>query len=277
MIFSSQIKKYFNIVVIFISAVSAQQCNSTTLLLDLGHVAFEGNTSVPACLVKRIKQYTYGFFEHIQPYHPNEIIACDDQGPRLPQLMCDWQKGVKSSAQLKKFVIKKLKDDQTYFTLHVQKSLVLYVTRRIFTPESVAQSLILNPEVMKLVTFCKENDITIIIASNFAPAEFDLLRQQYSSFFDQCDGFHVSGHVGTMKPSAEFFEQILSQYNLTPEECILIDDRIENRQAARELGIKAFFKEKTTYSYKGPVKTADFDACIQFIEKQHKQPAAVAA
>jgi HAD superfamily hydrolase (TIGR01509 family) len=237
-------------------------------LLDLGHVAFEPNTSVPACLVKRIKQYTYRFFEHVQPYHPDEIVACDDQGPRLPQLMCDWQKGVKSAAQIKKFVLQRLKDDQSYFTLQVQKSLVLYVTHRIFTPESVAQSLILNTEVMKLITFCKENGFAIIIASNFAPAEFDLLKQKHSSFFDQCDGFHVSGHVGTMKPDPEFFRKILSQYNLIPEECILIDDRIENRQAARELGIKAFFKEKTTYPYKGPVKTADFDACIQFIEKQ---------
>lgn len=47
------------------------------------------------------------------------------------------------------------------------------------------------------------------------------------------------------KPDAEFFRHMLSEIGLKPEECVFIDDKGENVEAAKKLGIKAILHENT--------------------------------
>ena len=41
-----------------------------------------------------------------------------------------------------------------------------------------------------------------------------------------------------VKPNADIYEHLLREYGLEPEECVFIDDRAENVEAARALGMK---------------------------------------
>ena len=53
------------------------------------------------------------------------------------------------------------------------------------------------------------------------------------------DGWIPSYEVHALKPQAEFFERALEIVNEKAENCLLIDDRLENVEGARAVGIKA--------------------------------------
>ncbi len=58
------------------------------------------------------------------------------------------------------------------------------------------------------------------------------------------DGCVFSGACGMAKPNSDIYEHLLSKFNLKAEETIFIDDRIENLEAAKKLGIHTFlFKQ----------------------------------
>lgn len=63
------------------------------------------------------------------------------------------------------------------------------------------------------------------------------IRDHFYSMSDYFDDMYISIHHGVTKPDPKFFQIILTEQKLTPEECIFIDDRIENVESAENLGI----------------------------------------
>ena len=57
------------------------------------------------------------------------------------------------------------------------------------------------------------------------------------NFFDYVDGGIYSYQVKLCKPDKRIYTELLTKYNLKPEETIFIDDREDNIKAAKELGI----------------------------------------
>ena len=53
------------------------------------------------------------------------------------------------------------------------------------------------------------------------------------------DGVVFSCEVKEIKPEPEIYKLLLSRYGLKAEESVFLDDREENCEAARKLGIKA--------------------------------------
>ena len=48
----------------------------------------------------------------------------------------------------------------------------------------------------------------------------------------------VSGFVKMVKPNADIYEYLLSEYVWAAGECVFVDDREENVETARALGMK---------------------------------------
>lgn len=48
----------------------------------------------------------------------------------------------------------------------------------------------------------------------------------------------VSAHEGIVKPNPRIYEVLLERNDLAPQDCLFIDDRIENVEAARKIGMK---------------------------------------
>ena len=53
------------------------------------------------------------------------------------------------------------------------------------------------------------------------------------------DGMVISYEVHSLKPDHTIYRHILDKYDLKPKESIFFDDRAENIEAARELGMEA--------------------------------------
>lgn len=58
------------------------------------------------------------------------------------------------------------------------------------------------------------------------------------SFVRDVSGAVFSYTVKTVKPESEIYEILLERYQLMPEECVFIDDRPENLETARNLGME---------------------------------------
>lgn len=59
------------------------------------------------------------------------------------------------------------------------------------------------------------------------------------------DGFEdsISGEVHMLKPNPDIYEYFLERYSLKPEECVFIDDCVENIVGAALVGIKGIVFE----------------------------------
>jgi len=54
---------------------------------------------------------------------------------------------------------------------------------------------------------------------------------------DAFDEIFISAEMGVAKPDAHIYEMVLEKLGVVPEECVFVDDFIENIEAARKLGM----------------------------------------
>ena len=78
----------------------------------------------------------------------------------------------------------------------------------------------------------------IYILSNYGKRLFSLDKEMFT-FLNYVDGGIISAKVQQMKPDAAIYETLLSKYDIDPEDAVFFDDRRENCEAARKLGITA--------------------------------------
>ncbi len=74
--------------------------------------------------------------------------------------------------------------------------------------------------------------------TNWSAELFPIALERYD-FLHWFDGRVVSGEEKMRKPVPEFYQLLLSRYNLQPQDVIFIDDNLRNVQAAEVLGIKS--------------------------------------
>ncbi|MCQ2300903.1 MAG: HAD family phosphatase [Bacteroidales bacterium] len=66
--------------------------------------------------------------------------------------------------------------------------------------------------------------------------------------FQLLDGQIISSEEHVIKPEPEIYHRLFTKFNLKPEECIFTDDRAENVDAGRRLGMKGIvFKDAKQY------------------------------
>jgi putative hydrolase of the HAD superfamily len=63
--------------------------------------------------------------------------------------------------------------------------------------------------------------------------------RRYAPWFRDFDYVCFSAEVQLAKPDAAIFQACLKVVRSRPEECLFIDDRVENVEAARALGLQA--------------------------------------
>ncbi len=82
----------------------------------------------------------------------------------------------------------------------------------------------------------RERGLGIYLLSNYPRRMFE----QHSEVFDFLpfvDGMVVSSHVNLMKPDPAIYHALLDKYGLRAGECVFVDDRPVNTEAAARLGM----------------------------------------
>lgn len=94
----------------------------------------------------------------------------------------------------------------------------------------------------------EEKNYRIILLSNTNEIHIDWIKETVPFFadFKACfDAFYLSHEINLRKPDTDIYEFVLEEHNLTPEECLFIDDTKENTDAAEALGIHTWNIEPT--------------------------------
>jgi len=61
--------------------------------------------------------------------------------------------------------------------------------------------------------------------------------EKYSGLFSMLEGIVVSSEERIIKPNPEIYRHLFRKFDLKPEECVFVDDKARNIEAARELGM----------------------------------------
>jgi putative hydrolase of the HAD superfamily len=99
-----------------------------------------------------------------------------------------------------------------------------------------------SQQMRNLVKFYKEMGIQVALLSNVSAESAALYRS--NGLYDDFYPVLLSCEIGVSKPDPRAFQILLSKINTRPEECIFIDDKKENIDAAKALRIDAiqFFR-----------------------------------
>jgi 2-haloacid dehalogenase len=95
-----------------------------------------------------------------------------------------------------------------------------------------------NPESVTLLSDLQKASYKTYGLSNWSAETFPPTRKAHP-FFNTLDGIILSSEVKVCKPNPEIYRILLDRYGLLPEESVFIDDRQENVDAAKNLGIYA--------------------------------------
>lgn len=95
----------------------------------------------------------------------------------------------------------------------------------------------------------------LALISNDSSEWSKFFREKYNldRYFDVIS---VSGDLKMKKPELEIFLLTLEKLDCRPEECIFIDDRVRNLQAAESIGMKAILFNSRSVSYEGKQVTS---------------------
>ena len=83
----------------------------------------------------------------------------------------------------------------------------------------------------------KSRGYKVYLLSNYPKDYFELHTHSELSFVSLVDGKVISAMVGMIKPDAGIYQCLFDKYNLNPKECVFIDDRPENIEGGRKLGM----------------------------------------
>ncbi len=109
-------------------------------------------------------------------------------------------------------------------------------------PETVGEPI---TESVDLLQTLQREGIRTYALTNFSAETFPLAVARFP-FLSDFDGTVVSGDEGVVKPDPAIYQLLMQRYAITPARAVFIDDKLENVEAARHLGLQGIhFTEPT--------------------------------
>ena len=106
--------------------------------------------------------------------------------------------------------------------------------------------LIVSDKVLDLIKELKEKNYNVYILSNLNKEAHDVYLR--TNLFDLVDGYVLSYKEHHIKPHQGIYKILIERYNLIPEESIFIDDRLDNCETAKTLGIDYINVKQNDYN-----------------------------
>lgn len=201
--------------------------------------------------LSQVKPKIYSFIDYMTEQEgtgstDNRVPTYD--GHALPLTMVRWQKGEVSNDQMLSTALGYIDemDAKNHFKQPGEKDFMIKLAHMILESEQQAHTKREIKPITKIVRrLAQQKNETgdkaykLIVISNMEADLIHELRQKFANLFDLFDDIIASGEVGLIKPNPDIYEHVLKKHNLKPEECVFMDDLIENIEGARALGINA--------------------------------------
>lgn len=180
----------------------------------------------------------FPFLNDLCPRRDDEVGACDAHDCLLPQIMCDWLAGKKTNEAIRKEIKNHL--NVYAFKNDAEKDLLRSLTRMMFTPKKLINTLELAPGAYALVNRYVRAGVPVGIISNMEFEVYQQLEKKYPEFFALFKWKIVSGaaEVQAIKPGDQIYYKVKEIVG-NPATCAIPDDRPENNAMAKEMGFHA--------------------------------------
>lgn len=99
------------------------------------------------------------------------------------------------------------------------------------------ETIEIYPYAVDWVKSMKDRGFNTYLLSNFPQGFYQNSEEYYFDFMPYIDGKIISSHVKYIKPDAEIYNKLLETYGLKAEECVFFDDRADNVEGAKAVGI----------------------------------------
>ena len=93
----------------------------------------------------------------------------------------------------------------------------------------------LIPETVEILHRLKMAGYKLYGLTNWSAEKFTLIKEKYEAF-NLFEDIVVSGEVSLVKPDPLIFRLLLQKIHRQPDECLMIDDSLENIEAAQRMG-----------------------------------------
>lgn len=100
-----------------------------------------------------------------------------------------------------------------------------------------------NKKAQKLARKLRQKGIKTALCSNNFPERVKGLNKRFD-FLKEFDVMVLSYEIGALKPEKKIYKELIRQSGVKPEEILYSDDRQDVIEAAKSLGVNAFFYEK---------------------------------
>lgn len=106
--------------------------------------------------------------------------------------------------------------------------------------------LIVNTKILDLIKYLKEKNYNVYLLSNLNKEAHDIYLK--TDLFNIVDGYVLSYKEHHIKPHQGIYKILIDRYNLVPEESIFIDDRLDNCETAKSLGMDYINVKENDYN-----------------------------
>ena len=127
-----------------------------------------------------------------------------------------------------------LLDEEEQLAFFIRKAPEYEKEIRLFW-DNVGLPIFQFPYTKEWIAAMKQAGYHVYILSNYAKHTYDCTREALS-FLSDVDGAVFSFQKHIIKPEPGIYAELMNQYGLVPEECVFLDDKPENIEAAKRLG-----------------------------------------
>lgn len=237
-----------------ISIIPAEDSPKKTVIFDLGMVLFDVSSSkristlaplfcwYPSLIYKActsdMKQELFDMLNRVPANTSTTTGVMYNEGKQVPQVMVDWMNGRPNKDIL--HAIDTHVDQHEYTA--AEKALFREISRLIFQADQLTDSMMPIQSMVNLAQALKAKGYRLYVLSNWDQESFPLMRQKHAQFFDIFDGIVISGEEKIGKPHPEFYQRLLTRYNIDPQKSVFIDDEKFNTDQAERIGITSVRK-----------------------------------
>lgn len=102
---------------------------------------------------------------------------------------------------------------------------------------------------LPLIKRLKARGCKVYYLSNWNKWHFEAIRHTSLSFLDFFDGGIVSYETGTQKPDLKIYQLLIDKYGIDPYTAVFYDDKQENIEAAKKVGLQAVQFDRNIADY----------------------------
>ena len=140
--------------------------------------------------------------------------------------------------QEKRLAVKQGKTDEAFWLSYAEKRDIQLPADWSHSFRSVMQDAIgVNPQMYALVDELRDQQVPVALLSNIDERLSKLIRD--FGLYEPFDPCLLSCEIGIEKPDSKAYDLLIKTMNLPASEIVFIDDRAENVEAAKKIGIDA--------------------------------------